>query len=167
MIALIKDRMERTDKDNMVTWGSLKERCLEGKPAYMQAIQYLEKLEPISPLQSNKCLCLAASDLVYDCIASNTNSYTTSDGCETCERIARRAGVNFVDATEAQQFISMNMGPDFAKQAVLSMIIDEGLPNRDRCKLLTSKNYRYVGCAMYKNPAKGYVCVLTLCTTNT
>ena len=44
------------------------------------------------------------------------------------------------------------------------MIIDEGLPDRGHCKIITDPRYLYAGAAMYKDPGKGYKCVVTYCT---
>ena len=66
--------------------------ALEGKSAYKEAIDFLEKVTPLQPLSWNHCLAEAATDHTKDLTKNKIFGHTGSDGSSLSERVKRRAG---------------------------------------------------------------------------
>jgi uncharacterized protein YkwD len=127
----------------------------EGKGAVVEAIRFLRSLKPVSPLSPSKGMSLGAKDHIRDLRTSGASQHTGSDGSQTWDRVNRYG--------TWQKIIGENIcfGHNKARDIVVMLIIDDGVPNRGHRKNILNPDFRVVGVACGDHPAYRTICVIT------
>ena len=112
---------------------------VEGKSPYMEAISFLKNQVPCCDLQKSHDLEQAAEDHAKDCGVNGLSSHVSSDGRNLSDRIEAYC--------EWNRLIGQNI--DFssktAEQVLISLLIDDGLPDRPHRKNLFNQKYNLFG----------------------
>ncbi|MBX3131887.1 MAG: hypothetical protein KF689_00700 [Gemmatimonadaceae bacterium] len=99
-------------------------RTNEGPAAVREAIRFLRAQAPLAPLEWSDGLWAAARDHVRDQGPSGSTGHTGQDGSSMSQRIGRY-GRWQVTAAE-----NIDYGSTSARESVISLIVDDGVPNR-------------------------------------
>ena len=127
----------------------------EGTNALAGAIRFLRSLKPVSPLSPSKGMSLGAKDHIRDLRTSGASQHKGSDGSQTWDRVNRYG--------TWQKIIGENIsfGHNKARNIVMTLIIDDGVPNRGHRKNILNADFRVVGVACGDHPAYRTICVIT------
>ena len=142
-IPLIEAEMKNIKKNNVLKKkdSNLQIQTLEGKPAYQEAILFLEQQEPVAPLTKNIRLSYAAADLVKDIGERGVVSHQDRDGLFVSGRIEKYCEWESC-ANEVIEVSSKN-----AQDILVSLLVDDGIRNRLDRRALFQYTYNYVGIA--------------------
>jgi uncharacterized protein YkwD len=127
----------------------------EGTSAVLEAIRSLRSQKPVPPLSPSKGMSLGAKDHIRDLGTSGTSQHTGSDGSQTWDRVNRYG--------TWQKIIGENIsfGHDKARNIVMALMIDDGVPNRGHRRNILNPEFRMVGVACGNHPAYRTICVIT------
>ena len=127
----------------------------EGTSAVAEAIRSLRSQTPVSPLSPSKGMSLGAKDHITDLRASGASQHKGSDGSQAWDRVNRYG--------TWQKIIGENIsfGHNKARNIVMTLIIDDGVPNRGHRKNILNADFRVVGVACGDHPAYRTICVIT------
>lgn len=129
-------------------------RTQEGRPALEEAIAFLRSTHPQAAMQASAGLAQAALDHVRDVGPRGRISHDGSDGSSPFERMSRygrwlgKAGEN------------ISFGPDTAREIVLQLIVDDGVPGRGHRHNLFDADFAKVGVAFGVHATYRKVCVM-------
>jgi uncharacterized protein YkwD len=96
----------------------------------------------------------AAADHVADTGRRGITSHTGTDGSDITRRISRYGTWSGVVGED------ISYGPREARSVIASLLIDDGVPNRDHRRSLLNPQWRYVGIACGKHAVYGTMCVM-------
>jgi uncharacterized protein YkwD len=100
----------------------------EGVGAVVEAIRFLRSMKPIPPLNPSKGISWGARDHVTDQGSAGTSQHTGSDGSQPWDR------VNRYGTWEKSIGENISYGIDKARDIVMGLIIDDGVPSRGHRK---------------------------------
>lgn len=142
-IDLIEAEMKTIKKNNVLIKkdSNLQIQTLEGKPAYEDAILFLEQQEPVPPLINETRLSYAAEDLVKDIGQRGVVSHQDKEGLFVSERIEKYCEWNLC-ANELIEVSSKN-----AQDILVSLLVDDGIRDRLDRRALFHPDYKFVGIA--------------------
>ena len=140
-IPLIQEQMKLLKKNNVLKKkdSNLSIQTLEGKEAYEEAINFLERQEPVGPLTKEIKLSYAAQDLVKDIGDRGVVTHKDREGLYTSERIEKYCEWDYC-ANEIIEVSSKN-----PQDILISLVVDDGLKDRPNRKALFQDIYNYVG----------------------
>lgn len=126
----------------------------EGASAVREAIRVLERMQPLPPFEMNNLLYKAARDHVNDIGPKGLVSHSGSDGSNMAQRIERYGNWN--------GYIGENIdfGSDTARDIVMSLIIDDGVPSRGHRDNIFSNKFKLVGIASGPHDGYRFCCVM-------
>jgi uncharacterized protein YkwD len=126
----------------------------EGVKAVDEAIAFLRASKPLPALQLSKGLSLGAKDHVKDMSQSGSFGHKGTDGSLPEQRVSRYGNW--------QQAVAENIAysSSSAREAILGMIIDDGVPGRGHRLNIFNTNHRIAGVAGQPSP-RGILCVVT------
>ncbi len=124
---------------NIHVSGSTRRRTQEGVAAVDEAIAFLDKARPVRPLAPSKGLSLAAADHVRDTGPRGMVGHDGSDKSRPADRISRHG--------QWQQRCAENIAYGFstAREIVLQLIIDDGVPDRGHRINIYNPDFRVTG----------------------
>jgi uncharacterized protein YkwD len=127
----------------------------EGVEALMEATRFLRSTKPVPLLKLSKGMSLGAKDHMKDLRSSGGSQHRGIDGSEPRDRVNRYG--------TWQKMISENIafGHDRAKNIVISLIIDDGVPHRGHRKNIFNSDFRVIGVACGEHPNYKTICVIT------
>ena len=127
----------------------------EGAVAVREAIDALKHQAPVPAISASAAMALAARDLATDQGRSGNIGHTGSDGSSTDARLARygRWSSTYNENVDYGPFHS-------ARDVVVDLLIDDGVPNRGHRHNLLDPNVRTAGVACGPHPRYGSVCVI-------
>lgn len=131
-------------------------RTQEGVPAVDEAIRVLERTKPMGALTHAPGMSKAARDHVRDLARTGSVSHQGSDGSWPDGRLARY-GTVIGTSGENLQF-----GAATARDVVINLVIDDGVPSRGHRKNMLEPAYRVVGVACERHPQYRVVCAQEL-----
>ena len=124
------------------------ERCVA------EAVAFLRRQRPLEPLQAANGLSMSARDHVADQSATGDIGHRGSHGGTPWSRIARwgqwtgRAGEN------------ISYGYSDARTIVITLIVDQGVPDRGHRKNIFCRDFKVAGAATGTHPVYGAMCVI-------
>jgi len=126
----------------------------EGTSAVDEAIRFLLRQKPISPLQSSSGLAAAAADLVEDQSSSGDTGHSGRVNGSMDRRIERHG--------EWQGSIGENIsyGYDNARFVVIQLIVDDAVLGRGHRKNIFNPAFRRAGVACGPHAEYGAMCVI-------
>jgi len=127
----------------------------EGTSAVVEATRFLRSQKPVLPLSPSKGMTLGARDHIRDLRTSGASQHKGSDGSQAWDRVNRYG--------TWQKIIGENVsfGHTKARNIVMTLIIDDGVPDRGHRKNIFNPDFRLVGVAYGDHPAYRTICVIT------
>lgn len=135
----------------LVLPGHTKLRTKEGTAALDEAIRFLRSAQPISPLTLSRGMSRAAADHCAD-QADGSFGHEGKDRSHAGQRIARYG--NFSGCWGE----NISYGKSSARDVVLALIIDDGLPARKHRKNIFNPSFNYAGAAFGRHARFGTMC---------
>jgi uncharacterized protein YkwD len=135
----------------MVLPGHTRIRTKEGTAAVDDAIRFLQHTQPLAPLTLSRGMSRAAADHCAD-QADGSFGHEGKDRSHAGQRIARYG--NFSGGWGE----NISYGKSSARDVVLALIIDDGLPARKHRKNIFNPNYNYAGAAFGRHARFGTMC---------
>lgn len=126
----------------------------EGTAAVDEAIRFLSRRKPLPPLTWSGGLAAAAAEHAYDQARTGATGHNGRRGSGMRDRIERHG--------EWQGSIGENIGygPKGARDMVMQLIIDDGVPDRGHRINTFSKTFKTAGVACGPHPRFGTMCVV-------
>ena len=116
-------------------------RTHEGIAAVEEAIRFLRRLRPLAPLTFSPGISLAAAEQVAD-QASGAIGHSGSDRSNPGERMNRHGTWDTLWGE------NISYGKASARDVVVALIIDDGLPGRKHRKNIFNRAFHFVGAAV-------------------
>jgi len=127
----------------------------EGVGALIEAAKFLRSTKPIPLLILSKGMSLGAKDHVKDLSLLRGSQHRGSDKSQPWDRVNRYGTWQKVIVE------NISFGHDRARNIVMSLIIDDGVPHRGHRKNIFNSDFRVMGVACGKHPHYKTVCVIT------
>lgn len=127
----------------------------EGVSAVDEAIEFLRRVKPVSPLRSSPGMSQAAKDHVRDQGPSGTTGHHGNDGSRMFDRLTRygrwsgKIGEN------------ISYGRSDARDVVVQLTVDDGIPGRGHRRNMFDPDFEVVGVACGEHAGYGAMCVMT------
>jgi uncharacterized protein YkwD len=129
-------------------------RTEEGATAVREAIAALRAARPVEPLQWSPGLARAASDHVRDQGPSGGTEHEGTDGSDPAGRIERYGQWRGAVAE------NIAFGENPAREVVLQLLIDDGVPARGHREALLDPEWSVSGVACGRHRDYGQMCVM-------
>jgi len=135
--------------------GEVAIKTKEGVRALDEAIRSIRSEKPGPPLSPSQGMSFGAKDHVRDRGISMASQHKGSDGSQPWDRVNRYG--------TWQKIIGENIsfGHNKARSVVITLIIDDGLPNRGHRKNIFNPDFRVVGVACGPHSTYRTICVIT------
>lgn len=155
---LLQERRQYYNGTTLEIPGQLRLLTQEGVAAVDEAIAFLQDLDPLPPLTFSPGMSRAAAEHAAD-LAPGRIGHVGSDGSLPSTRVSEygtwgeRMGEN------------ISYGSDTARDFVLELIIDDGVPSRGHRETLFEADYAYTGVGCDRHTVYRTVCVMTYAVT--
>ena len=126
----------------------------EGVSAVDEAIRFLKSTKPVSPLKYSKGMSRAAMDHVKDQGKKGTLGHRGSDRSQPGDRVNRYGSWRWTVGE------NISYGRDKARDIVMGLIIDDGVPGRGHRDNIFNSKYRFVGVACGYHKTFEVICVI-------
>ncbi len=126
----------------------------EGRKALDECIRFMINARSADPLNPEKGLYLAAFDHVKDQRESGGIGHFGSNGSKPIDRIERH-GTWDISAAE-----NISYGIEDARQIVISLLIDDGVPERGHRANILNPAFTVAGVSYDSHPSYGVTCVM-------
>ena len=127
----------------------------EGVSAVDEAIRFLKSVKSVAPLKYSKGMSKAAMDHVKDQGQKGTLGHRGSDGSQPGDRVNRYGTWRWTVGE------NISYGRDKARDIVIGLIIDDGVPSRGHRDNICNSRYQFVGVACGHHKTFGTMCVIT------
>ncbi len=127
----------------------------EGTGAVVEAIRFLRSQQPVPSLRPSRGMSLGAKDHVRDQGASGASGHQGMDGTQPWER------VNRYGTWEKTIGENISLGHDKARNIVMTLLIDDGVPNRGHRRNIFNPDFRVIGVACGEHRTHRTICVIT------
>lgn len=134
--------------------GKIQIQMVEGEFVFNEAINYLNSLPPLKPLQWDDSLARSALEHVLDIGPKGLLSYQSSDGTEPEDRILRYG--NYTESLGE----NIDFGPNDAMGVIISLTLDDGEEDRPHRENLFKPDYQKVGIACGPHKTEYQMCVM-------
>jgi len=129
-------------------------QMVEGKEAVIEAIKYLQEINPLPALIWDENLGLSALEHVMDIGPKGLVSYQSSDGTEPEDRITKYG--NYVESLGE----NIDFGPNDAMGVIVSLLLDDGDQERPHRDNLFKSDYKKIGIACGSHKTEYQMCVM-------
>jgi len=126
----------------------------EGVRVVVEAIRFLHSIQPLPPLIPSKGMSSGAKDHARDQGSSGSSQHKGSDGSQPSDR------VNRYGTWEKSIGENISYGGNQARDIVMGLIIDDGVPSRGHRKNIINSDFRVIGVACGPHPTYRIVCVI-------
>jgi uncharacterized protein YkwD len=147
----VQELRGRMNGNVLVLPGHTRIRTKEGTAAVDEAIRFLQNTQPLPPLTLSRGMSRAAADHCAD-QADGAFGHEGKDRSHAGQRIARYG--NFSGGWGE----NISYGKSSARDVVLALIIDDGLPARKHRKNIFNPNYNVAGAAFGRHARFGTMC---------
>ena len=147
----VQELRSRMNGNVLVLPGRTRIRTKEGSVAVDEAIRFLQNAQPLPPLTLSRGMSRAAADHCAD-QAHGGFGHEGRDRSHAGQRIARYG--NFSGGWGE----NISYGKSSARDVVLALIIDDGLPGRKHRKNIFNPNFNYAGAAFGRHARFGTMC---------
>jgi uncharacterized protein YkwD len=147
----VQELRSRMNGNVLVLPGHTKLRTKEGTAAIDDAIRFLQNAQPLPPLTLSRGMSRAAADHCAD-QADGGLGHEGKDRSHAGQRIARYG--NFSGGWGE----NISYGKSSARDVVLALIIDDGVPARKHRQNIFNPNYYYAGAAFGRHARFGTMC---------
>jgi uncharacterized protein YkwD len=147
----VQELRARMNGNVLVLPGHTRIRTKEGTTAVDEAIRFLQNAQPLPPLTLSRGMSRAAADHCAD-QADGAFGHEGKDRSHAGQRIARYG--NFSGGWGE----NISYGKSSARDVVLALIIDDGLPARKHRKNIFNPNYNFAGAAFGRHARFGTMC---------
>jgi uncharacterized protein YkwD len=147
----VEDLKTRMSGNILVLPGHTKLRTKEGTAALDEAIRFLHSAQPLSPLTLSRGMSRAAADHCAD-QADGSFGHEGKDRSHAGQRIARYGSFSGCWGE------NISYGKSSARDVVLALIIDDGLPARKHRKNIFNPSFNYAGAAFGRHARFGTMC---------
>ena len=131
----------------------------EGAASIDNAIAHLRNLQSIAPLKTSEMLTIVANNQLKDLQENPKLGHYGKDGSDLRKRLAK-VGKSGKNASE-----NINYRDKIARQAVLTMIIDDGVKSRTHRKNILNPLFNLLGVSCGIAVDKRMICVLVFADT--
>jgi uncharacterized protein YkwD len=154
----VSELRERMNGNVMVLPGRTRIRTKEGTAALDEAISFLRSVQAQTPLTLSPGMCRAAADHCAD-QASGGFGHAGRDASHADGRIARYGTFGGCWGE------NISYGKSTARDVVLALIIDDGLPARKHRKNIFNPNFNFAGAAFGSHARFGTMCSMDFAGT--
>ncbi len=127
----------------------------EGVSAVDEAIRFLKSVKPVAKLKFSEGMSKAAMDHVKDQGTKGMLGHKGSDGSQPSDRVNRYGTWRWIAGE------NISYGRDQARDIVIGLIIDDGIPSRGHRENIFNQSYHFVGVACGDHKTFGAMCVIT------
>ena len=125
----------------------------EGVSAVNEAIAFLHSVSPVKPLSLSQGMSKGAADHVKDQSRTGKTGHKGRDGSQPWDR------VNRYGTWSGKIGENVGYGDRTARESVISLIVDDGVPSRGHRDNIFGADFRVVGIACGTHPEWRSVCV--------
>jgi len=147
----VQELRSRMSGNVLVLPGHTRLRTKEGTAALDEAIRFLQSAQPLPPLTLSRGMSQAAADHCAD-QADGGFGHEGKDRSHAGQRIARYG--NFSGSWGE----NISYGKSTARDVVLALIIDDGLPGRKHRKNIFNPTFNFAGAAFGRHARFGTMC---------
>lgn len=126
----------------------------EGRKALDECIRIMKNKRPAYPLYPERGLYLAAFDQVKDQRENGGTGHYGSDGSKPINRMERYGNWDICAAE------NISYGIDDARMIVISLLIDDGVPDRGHRDNILNPAFTVAGVSFGSHPSYGSTCVM-------
>lgn len=126
----------------------------EGKKAVQECIRVLRQTEPVGILHPNAELSKAANDLVSFQAKNGKVGHIGKNRSTMVDRIEKYG------EWEVRIAENISYGHHNARQIVIALLVDDGVPSRGHRKNILNNDFKVVGIATGQHPKYGTMCVM-------
>lgn len=127
---------------------------IEDNKVFEEAINFLNSLKPLEPLQWDENLAKSAKEHVDDIGPKGLLLYQSSDGKEPDDRIKKYG--SYIDSLGE----NIDFGPSDAMGIIVSLTLDDGEEERTHRENMFKNDYHKVGIACGPHKTEFYMCVM-------
>jgi len=156
--------IEKVDKTMKMLKGNILSKPLEyavqtveGKNAFLEAIEFLKKQKPILKLKYDERLSRSADDHVKDLGPKGLASHEGSDGLTVYDRIEKYCEWDNICCE------NIDLGGRIAEDILINLIVDDGVPDRGHRKNLFNSELKLFGTASGIHKDFGVITVINYC----
>ena len=153
---VLEKHLEHYDGKLIKYQGKINLMTVEGGSAVKEAIGFLKKQKPLSPLTPSRGLTLASADHVADQSDSGKVGHSGRDDSTPFDRMVRY-GAWLNTAGE-----NIDYGNDEGRRVVMALIIDDNYPSRGHRINIFDKDFGAIGVACGTHPVYRHMCVMGL-----
>jgi uncharacterized protein YkwD len=147
----VQELRSRMNGNVLVLPGHTRIRTKEGTAAIDDAIRFLQNAQPLPPLTLSRGMSRAAADHCAD-QADGGFGHEGKDRSHAGQRIARYGSFS------GGWGENISYGKSSARDVVLALIIDDGLPARKHRKNIFNPSYNFAGAAFGRHARFGTMC---------
>ena len=129
-------------------------QTVEGKDAFLDAIQFLKKQNPVSTLQYDERLERSAKDHVNDLGPKGLASHEGSDGKSIYDRIEKYCEWDKICSE------NIDLGGRTAEDILVNLVVDDGVADRVHRRILFNEELKFFGCMSGPHKDFGIISVL-------